>query len=250
MTPGRHTLRLSLTRSSNSSGSSSGTLSQSSSLWNCPGGTVRRAWEGVSCGSSIRSLALAQGRVASSRRPGCPGRLSRNRTSAVHIRLLGMPGYYPRHRPGLDLAVFQCQHIRCTGAIMSDPNWATHSRRQDLLVLALRLRHRVRRSPSLVTSRSDDDTSILRCRSFSCLEAPGELPCLFVDRDRLPSPEVLTPRVGTAFRPPSGTARSSFLCRAIGFRPCVLRPTTVFRPRSETVGLLLAVSAVSSFVPV
>ena len=47
------------------------------------------------------------GAVKSSSRPRCQGRLSRNRTSDVHIRLFGTAGYDSVGRPGVDLAVSQ-----------------------------------------------------------------------------------------------------------------------------------------------
>ncbi len=48
-------------------------------------------------------------RAGSSRRPGHPRRLSQNRTSAVHIRLVGAAGCDPRGRPVFDLDLSQCQ---------------------------------------------------------------------------------------------------------------------------------------------
>ncbi len=51
----------------------------------------------------------------SSRRPGHPGRLSQNRTSAVHIRLFGTTGCYPRGRPVHDLS-YPSDNPSCTGA--------------------------------------------------------------------------------------------------------------------------------------
>ena len=54
----------------------------------------------------------------SGRRPGCPEHLPQNRTCAVRIRLLGMTGYNPRHRPVYDLIVPSGSFI-CTGALMA-----------------------------------------------------------------------------------------------------------------------------------
>jgi hypothetical protein len=53
--------------------------------------------------------------AGSSSRPGCPERLSQNRTSAVHIRLFGTAGYDPGSRPDYDLAVARCR-LRDRGA--------------------------------------------------------------------------------------------------------------------------------------
>ena len=64
-----------------------------------------------------------------SRRPGHPGRLSRNRTSAVHIRLFGATGYDPRRRPVHDLGLIPARARaasgrRCIGRQPStSPRW-------------------------------------------------------------------------------------------------------------------------------
>jgi len=68
----------------------------------------------------------AENRFASSSRPGCPERLSQNRTSAVHIRLLGTAGFDPGGRPGHDLAVTR-RRLRDRGATregLSSRQWA------------------------------------------------------------------------------------------------------------------------------
>jgi len=56
-----------------------------------------------------RPLTAFIGWMVSSRRPRFQGRLSQNRTSAVHIRLFGTAGCDPRSRPVYDLALSQCQ---------------------------------------------------------------------------------------------------------------------------------------------
>jgi hypothetical protein len=66
-------------------------------------------------GMFINSVALGR---ASGRRPSHPERLPRNRTCAFRIRLFGMTGYYPRHRPVHDLSVPSCNDS-CAGALMA-----------------------------------------------------------------------------------------------------------------------------------
>ena len=52
----------------------------------------------------------------SGRRAACAAHLPQNRTCAVRIRLFGMAGYYPRHRPGYDLVV-PSGSASCAGAL-------------------------------------------------------------------------------------------------------------------------------------
>ena len=73
------------------------------------------------------SLRLRLRRSQSSRRPGRPGRLSQNRTCAVHIRLFGTMNCDPHRRPAYDLALFQSSES-CTGAMTcstSSPTWSS-----------------------------------------------------------------------------------------------------------------------------
>ena len=57
-------------------------------------------------------------RRVSGRRPSCLGRLPRNRTCAVRIRLFGMTGNDPRHRRVYDLVV-PSGNANCAGALMA-----------------------------------------------------------------------------------------------------------------------------------
>ena len=151
---------------------------------------------------------LARESRRSSRRPGCPGRLSQNRTSAVHIRLFGTAGCYPRGRPVHDLPD-PGDNPSCTGATTTS----------NACRLPVQLP-----APSVVADRHSRDCSStsaphgigmrmaphpdhVRLRrpspaDFCCLEEQVELTACSVDRDRLPSlggPIPSWGRLSTAF---------------------------------------------------
>ena len=96
----------------------------------------------------------------SGRRPGCPGRLPRNRTCAVRIRLFGMTGYYPRHRPVYDLVV-PSGSISCAGALMAaqiSPNRSSSVTSPRSAKYALRS---PRSTSRIVAQRPDGLTSLI-----------------------------------------------------------------------------------------
>ena len=97
-----------------------------------------------------------------------------------------MVSYDPRHRPGYDLAYPRGNRSWPPGATTF-----LHRRRWNRLLLALRLRRCARRSSPPAKSHSAVSALGFRLGTFGCIERQLKLFHLFVDRDRLPSPETL-----------------------------------------------------------
>ena len=107
-----------------------------------------------------------------------------------------------------------------------------HRRRHSLPLLALRLRHHVRRSEGWPLSASPC-TLPAATASGSPAVAKGNPSCHACPLAGIhfPPPGGSAPWVEADFRRPCGTVRSSDFFWVIGFRPLVLRPTACAEPR-------------------
>ena len=162
---------------------------------------------GVTLGRSMPESGAGAG---SGRRPGCLGRLPRNRTCAVRIRLFGMAGYYPPSPAGSRPRGSQRQtKLRrgVDGSILAGPTLFS-------LLFAFRAfcSRDVDRSISLLHSAP-------RCRGFSAV-AKFSLCCRSssLTGTAFPPSDIRVFRVWPRFPGAFGTMRSSDFCWAIGFR--------------------------------
>ena len=152
-------------------------------------------------------------RSLSSRCPGRPGHLSQNRTSVAHIRLFGTAGW-SRRRPFYDLGLSQAQRQLCTRGDDEAGASIVTGRAVPWVLLGFGAARGAARGtpraapPSAARACAFASSAVPRC-STSCPSC-GSTVVAF------PPPRSLAaPRLGTAFRRPSGTTRPSDFCRVI-----------------------------------